>query len=143
MKAKKRVADFGHANRRAGEIVATGRLAALARRYELTFKVENVVGEFIPTAHPIILYRRAEQPREAIEPRALERKIRRAFTIGMHRTIRQDVPFGVRQIVDIALKAISPAVNDPTTALNCIDHLGEILATLEQGNVHPLPVRAS
>lgn len=35
----------------------------------------------------------------------------------------------MRQIVDIALKAISPAVNDPTTALNCIDHLGEILVS--------------
>ena len=44
--------------------------------------------------------------------------------------MQQDVAFGLRQIVDIALKAISPAVNDPTTALNCIDHLGAILVVL-------------
>jgi uncharacterized membrane protein len=41
--------------------------------------------------------------------------------------MEQDVEFGVLQIVDIALKAISPAVNDPTTALTCVDQLGRIL----------------
>jgi uncharacterized membrane protein len=41
--------------------------------------------------------------------------------------MEQDAEFGVLQIVDIALKAISPAVNDPTTALTCIDQLGRIL----------------
>ena len=40
---------------------------------------------------------------------------------------KQDIEFGVIQIVDIALKAISPAVNDPSTAITCIDHLGRIL----------------
>jgi uncharacterized membrane protein len=41
--------------------------------------------------------------------------------------MQQDVEFGVVQIVDIALKAISPAVNDPSTAITCIDQLGRIL----------------
>lgn len=41
--------------------------------------------------------------------------------------MRQDVEFGVLQIVDIALKAISPAVNDPTTAICCVDQLSRIL----------------
>jgi uncharacterized membrane protein len=41
--------------------------------------------------------------------------------------LQQDIEFGVLQIVDIALKAISPAVNDPTTAINCIDQLSRIL----------------
>jgi len=43
------------------------------------------------------------------------------------RTMQQDVEFGVLQIVDIALKAISPAVNDPSTAINCVDQLTRIL----------------
>ena len=50
-----------------------------------------------------------------------------AFDFGPTRTLQQDVEFGVLQIVDIALKAISPAVNDPTTAINCIDQLSRIL----------------
>ena len=41
--------------------------------------------------------------------------------------MQRDIEFGILQIVDIALKAISPAVNDPTTALTCIDHLGRVL----------------
>jgi len=43
------------------------------------------------------------------------------------RTLQRDVEFGVIQIVDIALRAISPAVNDPTTAINCIDQLSRIM----------------
>ena len=42
--------------------------------------------------------------------------------------MQQDVAFGLRQLVDIALKAISPAVNDPSTAGVCIDRLGSLLA---------------
>jgi len=50
-----------------------------------------------------------------------------AFDFGPTRTLQQDVEFGVLQIVDVALKAISPAVNDPTTAINCVDQLSRIL----------------
>jgi uncharacterized membrane protein len=50
-----------------------------------------------------------------------------AFDIGPMRTMQQDVEFGVIQIVDIALRAISPAINDPSTAISCIDQLTRIL----------------
>jgi uncharacterized membrane protein len=49
------------------------------------------------------------------------------FDMGPSRTLQQDIEYGVLQIVDIALKAISPAVNDPTTAINCVDQLSRIL----------------
>jgi uncharacterized membrane protein len=54
-------------------------------------------------------------------------QFRGAFDFGPSRTLQQDVEFGVLQIVDIALKAISPAVNDPTTAITCVDHLSRLL----------------
>jgi uncharacterized membrane protein len=54
-------------------------------------------------------------------------ELRRAFGMGPTRTMQQDAEFGVIQIVDIALKAISPAVNDPSTAISCIDQLSRIL----------------
>src|SRR6185369_7931474 len=53
--------------------------------------------------------------------------LQRAVDIGPGRTLQQDVEFGVLQIVDIALRAISPAVNDPSTAITCIDQLSGIL----------------
>ncbi|MEO6651817.1 MAG: DUF2254 domain-containing protein [Ilumatobacteraceae bacterium] len=55
--------------------------------------------------------------------------------IGYERTMHHDVALGIRQLVDIANKAMSPAVNDPYTAMQSIDHLGPILAGLGRGPV--------
>ena len=51
-----------------------------------------------------------------------------AFILGRQRTMQEDPLFGIRQIVDIAVKALSPGINDPTTAEQCLDALGDILA---------------
>jgi uncharacterized membrane protein len=53
-----------------------------------------------------------------------------AYSIGRHRTVDQDPAFGIRQIVDMALKALSPGVNDTSTAVMCVDYLTAILARL-------------
>lgn len=53
-----------------------------------------------------------------------------AYSISRHRTIEQDPAFGIRQIVDMALKALSPGVNDTSTAVMCVDYLTSILARL-------------
>ena len=55
---------------------------------------------------------------ERLSPEAVPSDFRGAFDMGPTRTLQQDVEFGVLQIVDIALKAISPAVNDPTSAIS-------------------------
>ena len=53
-----------------------------------------------------------------------------AYSISRHRTVEQDPAFGIRQIVDMALKALSPGVNDTSTAVMCVDYLTAILARL-------------
>ncbi len=53
-----------------------------------------------------------------------------AYRIDRHRTVEQDAAFGIRQIVDMALRALSPGVNDTTTAVMCVDYLTAILARL-------------
>ncbi|GIT97744.1 hypothetical protein TSL1_05650 [Sulfurovum sp. TSL1] len=53
-----------------------------------------------------------------------------AYSIGRHRTAEQDPAFGIRQIVDMALKALSPGVNDTSTAVMCVDYLTAILTRL-------------
>jgi uncharacterized membrane protein len=50
----------------------------------------------------------------------------------------QDAAFGIRQIVDIALKSLSPGINDTTTAVMCVDYLGAILVQLAERPVVPL-----
>lgn len=57
-----------------------------------------------------------------------EERIRSAFGIGTFRTVEQDPDYGVHQLSDIAVKALSPSINDPTTALTCVDYLAAALA---------------
>lgn len=57
------------------------------------------------------------------EVRALYRHI----GLGPQRQMRQDVAFGIRQLVDIADRALSPGINDPTTAVQCLDELHRVL----------------
>jgi uncharacterized membrane protein len=67
-----------------------------------------------------------------------EERIRNNLVVGNERDIDQDVSFGVRQLTDIALRAISPGINDPTTAVTCIGYIG---AFLERLAARALPAR--
>jgi uncharacterized membrane protein len=100
-------------------------LLDLAVRADLVLYQEHSTGAFVAAGTPLLFV----SPPEGATP-FLQTAVYRAFAVGTRPTMQQDVAFGLRQIVDIALKAISPAVNDPTTALNCLDHLGAILVCL-------------
>ena len=102
--------------------IDTDQLFKLARAYRVKVQVLRRVGHFVPAGVPFIRINRAER----FGPQARD-EFRRAFDVGPSRTLQQDIEFGVLQIVDIALRAISPAVNDPSTAINSIDHLSRLL----------------
>ncbi len=75
-----------------------------------------------------------------VDPEAgdqVERDVRRAIVLGDEQTGQEDRAFPVRQLADIALRALSPGVNDPTTAMTCIDRLGELLAAAAQRDAEP------
>jgi uncharacterized membrane protein len=61
---------------------------------------------------------------------ALKRKLMEAVAIGPERTAHQDLEYSVRQLVEIALRALSPGINDPRTAIGCIDRLTQALAEM-------------
>ena len=69
-----------------------------------------------------------DQP--APDPAIFQHALARAVQIGFERTEQQDAALGVRQLVDMACKALSPAVNDPYTAVQAIDHLSVIFCAL-------------
>jgi len=102
--------------------VDTGRLVALAKEYRVKIRVLRRIGRFVPKGAPLLLISRAERATPDLAD-----WLRGAFDFGPSRTLQQDIEFGVLQIVDIALKAISPAVNDPSTAISCVDQLSRIL----------------
>ena len=103
-------------------VVDCERLVQVAKSRHVKIQVTRRVGQFVPEAIPLVEVSKADR----LDDDAVD-DIRAAFDLGPFRTLQQDVEFGVLQIVDIALKAISPAVNDPTTAIGCVDQLGRIL----------------
>ena len=99
-------------------------LLAFARERHAIVRMERAIGEFVIEAQPLVAVAGA-----ALDDAAAQ-ALDEAFTIDRQRTVEQDPSFGIRQIVDIALKALSPGINDTTTAINSIDHLGVILSRL-------------
>ena len=102
--------------------IDTSQLLAIAKANRLTVRVLRRVGHFVPEGVPLLTISKAQR----LTPE-LSDDLRQAFRFGPTRTLEQDIEFGILQIVDIALKAISPAVNDPSTAISCVDQLSSIL----------------
>jgi uncharacterized membrane protein len=102
--------------------IDTKNLVEFAKTSGLTVRVIRRVGHFVPAGVPLLTV--SPGPRLGLsEIKALLA----FFDLGPTRTLQQDIEYGILQIVDIALKAISPAVNDPSTAISCIDQLCRIL----------------
>jgi uncharacterized membrane protein len=102
--------------------IDTQRLVVVAKHYHVCIRVLRRVGHFVPAAVPLMMVSKGGR----LPPEGAAGLLA-AFDLGPTRTLQQDVEFGVLQIVDIALKAISPAVNDPSTAISCVDQLSRIL----------------
>jgi len=105
------------------------RIAEFAGRYQMRFVLLRRVGEFIPQGLPIA---RVDHADPTCFDEHIQALLAACIEIGPTRTLQQDIEFGILQIVDIALKAISPAVNDPSTAVTCVDQLSRILILLLQ-----------
>ncbi len=84
--------------------------------------LQHAIGDFVPVGSPLV-----EVVGTTVDPAAEERDLRGMFALGDERTIEQDPAFALRIMVDIAIKALSAAINDPTTAVQVIDHLTELL----------------
>jgi uncharacterized membrane protein len=98
------------------------RLVALAKSSRVKVRVIRRIGQFVPAGTPLLMLSRGG----SLTPET-SAEFRSAVDLGPSRTLQQDIEFGILQILDIALKAISPAVNDPSTAISCVDHLSRIL----------------
>jgi uncharacterized membrane protein len=88
-------------------------------------RMECGIGEFVVQGTPLIC---VAGPAVLDDEAADE--LNAIYVISPHRTVEQDASFGIRQLVDIALKALSPGINDTTTAVMCVDYLAAILVRL-------------
>jgi uncharacterized membrane protein len=119
-------------------------LFRLGKGRRLVIAMEPHIGDFVLPGQALATV----SPPEEVDAEVF-RQVRKAFLLGPERTPEQDVEFGIVEISDIAIKALSPGINDPTTAYRCIDRLSEVLLEMgtrappapwrtEEGHVHYL-----
>ena len=104
-------------------------LVAVAERHDLVVVLAKQVGDHVVAGIPIArAWRRSAGP----PPRtnALPGALAAAVQVGFERTMVQDVGFGIRRLVDMANKALSPAINDPYTGVQAVQHLSVLLCGL-------------
>lgn len=108
-------------------------LVAAAQRTGMHVRLRPRVGEHIVAGSTLGWVWPARPGGSAVA--AITADVQRDVRIGFERTFEQDAAFGLRQLVDIACKALSPAVNDPYTAIQAIDHLTVVFCAMA-----PLPL---
>ena len=108
-------------------------LLALAREKNLVIHLLHQPGHFVGLGAVVALVWPAGQ----VDPKVAER-VRSACQLGNVRTPTQDVEYAVNQLTEMAVRAMSPAINDPFTAMTCLDHMGvglvEFIRRGEQGS---------
>lgn len=102
-------------------------IVGIADELALTVRMEARPGDFVMESTPLLSIMQGAEIDESTRER-----LRATIAIRVFRTIDEEFGFGIRQLVDISLKALSPGVNDTTTAVMCIDHLGAIVTRLSE-----------
>jgi uncharacterized membrane protein len=105
------------------QAVDIGTLVAQARQADAVVEVLSAVGDTVLELTPLLRVRGARQP-------LAEQALANSIEAGDERTFRQDPKYAIRLLVDIAIKALSPAVNDPTTAVQALDQIEDLLLRL-------------
>jgi uncharacterized membrane protein len=103
------------------------RLLEVARKQQAIVRMDRGIGEFVVEGTLIASVLASKAPDDEATTR-----IRSLYSFDRQRTLEQDATFGIRQIVDVALKALSPGINDTTTAVMCVDYLTAILARVSE-----------
>jgi uncharacterized membrane protein len=105
------------------QAVDVATLLELASQSEAVLEVATAIGSTVLEAAPLL---RVYGARQQLDEQAL----RNAIQLGDERTFRQDPKFALRLLVDIAIKALSPAINDPTTAVQALDQVEDLMLRL-------------
>lgn len=115
----------------AGAVIAVNipALVAEARRADCLVEVVPRVGDFVDVGEPLFRLFGAKDAANA-------NRLTGSVAVAPERTIEQDSTFAIRVIVDVANKALSPAINDPTTGVLAIDQLHRLLRLVGQRHLH-------
>ncbi len=117
------------------QVINDEQLMQIARSQNLLLRLKYRPGQFVVENTELAFVWPGEHANQK-----LTQQINDAFVLGMQRTEDQDVEFSIQQLVEIAVRALSPAVNDPFTATQCIDHLTAALCRISKRDF-PSPYR--
>lgn len=112
------------------QAVDTDQLMQIATQNNILIQLQCRPGNFVIKGSPLVMIYPA-----ASGGKKLVRLINDAFVLGSQRTEQQDVEFSINQLVEIAARALSPGINDPFTAIRCIDQLSAALCHLAQKEI--------
>ncbi len=114
------------------------RIVSLATDLDIVVEEEHSIGSSVIAGVPIVSWwPRTGQLPEDFDEEAFSRVIRSAYSTGYERTSSQDIGYGLRQLVDITTRALSPGVNDPTTAVHALSHISAVLCQIVQLPTQP------
>lgn len=117
------------------QLIEPGALLSLAVEEDALIRVERRPGAYLIAGEPLVRAWPADRVTEKFEAR-----VHSAFAQGHYRTPVQDVEFSFNQLVEVAVRALSPGINDPFTAVTCLDRIGSALCRLA-GRETPSPYR--
>ena len=107
------------------QLIDADALMDAASKENLLIRLEHRPGHYLVKGRVMVMAWPGDQLSES-----LIEKINAAFVFGNQRTSAQDVEFSFQQLVEIALRALSPGINDPFTAIACVDRIGSALCRL-------------
>jgi uncharacterized membrane protein len=115
-------------------------LLEFARKRQTVVRMERGIGDFVIEGTPLVMLLPpvSNGPEVEEEPeveKEVAGQLNKAYTVNRQRTIHQDAEFGIRQIVDVANKALSPGINDTTTAVLCVEYLTALLVRMAQRRI--------
>lgn len=114
-------------------------LLAAATAWEAVIRIDREVGDSLVRRTPVATAWPLDQGRRFTddERAKLSDAVNQAIGTGIERTNAQDAGFGFRQLADVAVKALSPGINDPTTAVHVLGHLSGLLCLLTERQAGP------
>ncbi len=111
-------------------------LVSWAKTHDVMVRLRHRPGEFVIRGNIVCdVFPRDRAPHDDIAP------LHEALSFGHHRTLVQDIEFAFQQLVEIAVRALSPGINDPFTAMSCVEELASGLALVSERSAQPRILR--
>jgi uncharacterized membrane protein len=118
------------------QVIAADAIFGLSGMATLTIQIDPVVGDFVLRSERLA----SLWPASAATDDVIA-TVRQSCVLGAERTLEADADLPLRQLADVAVKALSPGINDPTTAVTCVDRLAQLLLRAAAGGQPPAVYR--